>query len=65
MERYERQARQRAEGLEVSRSPSPPLTNDNLDRPSPYEYGNINREKQGDTVTPLGTFETYTREDIS
>jgi hypothetical protein len=48
-ERYERRAKQRAEGLEVSRSPSPSLTNDNLDRPSPYEYGNINREDQGDT----------------
>jgi hypothetical protein len=30
-ERYERREKQRAEGLEVSRSPSPPLTNDNLD----------------------------------
>src|ERR1700737_913078 len=61
-ERYERRARQRAEGLDVSRSPSPSQTNDNLDRPSPYEYENINREEQGDTVTPLGTFETNTRE---
>ena len=63
-ERYERRARQRAEGLDVSRSPSPSLTSDNLDRPSPYEYGNINIEEQGDTITPLGTFETYTREGI-
>src|ERR1700738_3143687 len=63
-ERYERRARQRAEGLDVSRSPSPSQTNDNLDRPSPYEYENINREEQGDTVTPLGTFETYNREGI-
>jgi hypothetical protein len=61
-ERYERREKQRAEGLEVSTLPSPPLTNDNLDRPSPYEYGNINKEDQGDTVIPLGTFETYTRE---
>jgi hypothetical protein len=63
-ERYERRAKQRAEGLEVSRSPSLALTSDNLDPPSPYEYGNINREEQGDTVTPLGTFKTYTRERI-
>ena len=45
-ERYERRARQRAEGLDVSRSPSPSLTSDYLDRPSPYKYININIEEQ-------------------
>ena len=46
-ERYERRARQRAEGLDVSRSPSQQLASDNLDRSLSYEYDSdeINRER--------------------
>ena len=66
---YERWAKQRAKGLDVSRSPSPPLSSVNLDRSSPYEYGSneINSEEQNEqrnTISPFGTFKTYTREGI-
>ena len=52
-ERYVRRSRQRAEGLDVSRSPSPPLTNDNLERSLNYEYESdeINRER--DTIKTI------------
>ena len=60
--RYEKLARQRAEGFDVSRSPFPPLTSDNLDRPSSYEYERNEINRENDTITPLRTFEIYTRE---
>ena len=66
-EQYEIWVKQRVEGLDVSRSPSPLLTIVNLDWPSTCEYGNNEiisegQSKQRDTVTPLRTFGTYTRE---